>query len=68
LPTSQICTITSIAKAVGVFRIVPAVGIPHPLGDPTTTPAMEKILRRGLVERALRAVATKIETQTIFDI
>jgi hypothetical protein len=28
---------------------------------------MEKILRRGLVERALRAVATKIETQTIFD-
>jgi hypothetical protein len=28
---------------------------------------MEKVLRRGLVERALRAVGTKIETQTIFD-
>jgi hypothetical protein len=28
---------------------------------------MEKALRRGLVERALRAVATKIETQTVFD-
>jgi len=46
---------------------VPAVGIPHPLGDPAATTVKEKTIRRGLVERALRAVASSIETQTIFD-
>jgi glycine reductase len=46
---------------------VAAVGIPHPLGDPVAGMAKEKTIRRGLVERALQAVATRIESPTVFD-
>jgi betaine reductase len=45
---------------------VPAIAIPHPLGDPAKTPAEEHALRRALVERALAALATEIKDQTIF--
>jgi len=51
---------------VGANRIVPAVAIPHPLGDPTKSEKEEKLLRRALVEKALLAFKTKIEEQTIF--
>jgi glycine reductase len=51
---------------VGANRIVPAIAIPHPLGDPTKTPAEEKKLRRALVEKALRALTTPVEEQTVF--
>jgi glycine reductase len=51
---------------VGANRIVPAVAIPHPLGDPTKSEKEEKRLRRNLVEKALNALMTKIEDQTVF--
>jgi glycine reductase len=55
-----------ISQTVGANRIVPAIAIPHPLGDPAKTPAEEHALRRALVERALAALATEIKDQTIF--
>jgi glycine reductase len=55
-----------ISKTVGANRIVPAIAIPHPLGDPAKTPAEEHALRYALVERALDALATEIEDQTVF--
>jgi glycine reductase len=64
--TVHICTIVPISKTVGANRIVPAVAIPHPLGDPTKTRAEEKALRRTLVEKALKAMRTKLEGQTVF--
>jgi glycine reductase complex component B subunit gamma len=67
IPTVHICSIIPISKTVGANRIVPAVAIPHPLGDPTKSPGEEKALRRKLVEKALRALQTKIEGQTVFD-
>jgi glycine reductase len=66
LPTVQVCTITSIAKSVGANRILPAQAIPHPLGNPELSPSQEKLLRRKLVERALAALQTSIDDQTIF--
>lgn len=66
IPTAQVCTIVSIALAVGANRIVPAVAIPHPLGDPELSPALEKQLRRRLVEKALGALQTDLEAQKIF--
>jgi glycine reductase len=51
---------------VGANRIVPAVAIPHPLGDPTKSEIEEKRLRRALVEKALTAFKAKIEEQTVF--
>jgi glycine reductase len=64
--TVHICTIVPISKTVGANRIIPAVAIPHPLGDPTKNKEQEKSLRRKLVERALQAMQTKLEGQTVF--
>jgi betaine reductase len=64
--TVHICTIVPISKTVGANRIVPAVAIPHPLGDPTKSEEQEKALRRTLVEKALEAMQTKLEGQTVF--
>lgn len=64
--TVHICTIIPISRTVGANRIVPAVAIPHPLGDPTKSREEEKLLRRTLLEKALRAMETRVEGQTIF--
>lgn len=64
--TVHICTIVPISKTVGANRIIPAVAIPHPLGDPTKSAEQEKALRRTLVEKALEAMQTKLEGQTVF--
>ena len=66
LPVVHVCTIVPISQTVGANRIIPAVAIPHPLGDPTRTPEEEKIIRRRLVEKALRALQTEITEQTVF--
>jgi betaine reductase len=65
-PVVHICTIVPISLTVGANRIVPAIAIPHPLGDPTKPFEEEKALRRRLVEKALKALQTEIEDQTVF--
>jgi glycine reductase complex component B subunit gamma len=67
IPAVHICSIVPISKTVGANRIVPAIAIPHPLGDPSRSKDEEKALRRGLVERALRALETSIQEQTVFE-
>jgi betaine reductase len=66
IPTVHVCTIVPISKTVGANRIVPAVAIPHPLGDPSKSREEEKSIRRRLVEKALRALQTRIDGQTVF--
>lgn len=66
IPAVHICTIVPISKTVGANRIVPAIAIPHPLGNPVKSREEEKLLRRALVVKALHALETKIEEQTIF--
>ena len=63
----HICTVTPISLTVGANRIIPAVAIPHPLGNPALTHEEEKNLRRGLVEKALKALETEVSDQTIFE-
>jgi glycine reductase len=63
----HICSIVPISKTVGANRIIPAVAIPHPLGDPSKSREGEKTLRRALVEKALRAMETEIEDQRVFE-
>jgi glycine reductase len=67
LPVVHMCTIIPISLTVGANRIVPAVAIPHPLGNPELPPVEEKALRRRLIEKALRALQTEVEGQTVFD-
>jgi len=66
LPTAQICTITTIASAVGVARIIPGLGIPYPLGNPALNEEEEAKLRRKKLELALEALGTKLEQARIF--
>ncbi len=66
MPVVHIATVVPISKTVGANRIVPAVAIPHPLGDPNMQPKEEKYMRRQLVEKALSALQTKIDEQTVF--
>ena len=67
IPVVHICTIVPISLPVGANRIVPAVAIPHPLGNPNLTKEDEKKLRRSLVERALKALTTPVDSQTVFE-
>lgn len=67
LPTVHVCTIVPISLTVGANRIVPAVAIPHPLGNPTLTKEQEKELRRKLILKALNALTVDVERQTVFE-
>jgi glycine reductase len=66
IPVAHICSIITISQTVGANRIVPAIAIPHPLGNPKLPPAEEKELRRSLSRKALLALQTPIVEQTVF--
>ena len=67
LPVVHMCTVTPISMTVGANRIVPTIAIPHPLGNPALTMEEEYEIRKALVEKALNALATEVEGQTIFE-
>ena len=66
IPVVQIATIVPIMLTVGANRIVPGVAIPHPVGDPDRGLETDRAVRREILERALKAMETPIEEQTIF--
>ena len=63
----HVATIVPISLTVGANRIVPAVAIPYPLGNPALPEDEEKELRLNLVKKALRALQTEVEKQTVFE-
>ena len=67
LPVVHVCTVTPISLTVGANRIVPAIAIPHPLGNPALDKAEEKELRRKLVMKALKALETPVDGQKVFE-
>jgi len=67
IPVVHMCTVVPISLTVGANRIVPTVAIPHPLGNPSLEKGEEKKLRRRLVERALKALQTEVDKQTVFE-
>ena len=68
IPVVHICTVVPISLTVGANRIVPAVAIPHPLGDPNLEFEEEQALRRKIVEKALEALQTDVDDQTVFEV
>ncbi len=68
IPVVHMCTVTPISMTVGANRIVPTIAIPYPLGNPALSLEEEKTIRRKLVSRALEALATPVEDQTIFEV
>ena len=67
IPVVHMCTVTPISMTVGANRIVPTIAIPHPLDNPALSHEEEYALRKKLVSRALEALATPVEDQTIFE-
>ena len=68
IPVVHVCTVTPISMTVGAKRIVPAIAIHHPLGNPALTPEEEYNLRKKIVNRALEALTTEVKDQTIFEV
>ena len=67
IPVAQIATIVPIMLTVGTNRIVPGVAIPHPVGDPLKGPEVDHAVRRKVLLKALEALQTDIQEQTIFE-
>ena len=67
IPVVHICTVTPISMTVGANRIVPAIAIPHPLGNPALPMEEEKNIRRQILDKALHALSTEVTEQTIFE-
>ena len=66
IPVEHICPIVPISQTVGANRIVPAVAIPHPLGDPTKSHEEELAIRRAILDKAIKALETPVTEQTVF--
>ena len=67
IPVVHIATVVPISKTIGANRIVPAVGIPHPMGDPRQPFEKSKEIRRQLVVRALKSLTVPIDAATVFE-
>ena len=63
----HIATIVPISVTIGANRIVPAVAIPYPLGNPDLSKTEEINLRLNLVKKSLRALQSEIKELTVFE-
>ncbi len=66
LPAVHVCTIVPISQTVGANRILPSVAIPHPTGNPALSFEDELELRKKMMLKALQALGTSINQQTVF--
>ena len=67
IPVVHVCTVVPISLTIGANRIVPAIGIPYPLGNPTLGEKKSYEIREGLVRRALKTLTVPVEEQTVFE-
>ena len=67
IPVVHVCTVVPISLTIGANRIVPAVGIPYPLGNPLLGDEESYKIRMKLVKKARKALETEISDQTVFE-
>jgi selenoprotein B, glycine/betaine/sarcosine/D-proline reductase family len=67
IPVVHVCTVVPISLTIGANRIVPAVGIPYPLGNPLLSEEDSYKIRLKLVKKALKALETEVADQTVFE-
>lgn len=63
----HMCTVVPISLTIGANRIIPTIGIPYPLGDPNLGEDGSKKLRKDLVLKALKALQTEVNEQTVLE-
>lgn len=68
IPVTVMCNLTNIAKTVGSNRIVPTFAVPYPLGNPQASEEEQWKMRLHRVEKAVEALQTPVEEQTIFTV
>ncbi|MEW5816811.1 MAG: glycine/betaine/sarcosine/D-proline family reductase selenoprotein B, partial [Spirochaetota bacterium] len=68
IPSALITAIPSVAKSVGVSRIITGGGIPYPAGNPSLPREREVEFRKRLVEKALEAILSEIKEPTVFNV
>ena len=66
VPVALITSMVSMAKQMGAKRIINGIRIPHPCGDPELPEESDRALRQGIVECALKALQTDVDSPTIF--
>lgn len=66
MPVAIISAMYPVAEQVGANRIVKAVSIPHPCGDPHLPSEVDARLRREIVETALKAIRAEVKEPTLF--
>ena len=66
IPVAFITAMSTMAKQLGVNRIVTGTKIPHPCGDPNLPAEADKALRREIVKCALATLQTAVSGPTIF--
>ena len=66
IPVALISAMYPVAEQVGASRIVKAVAIPHPCGDPSLPAELDGQLRREIVSTALKALEAKVDRTTVF--
>ncbi len=49
-------TVTPISESVGAVRIIGAIAIPYPVGQPEEAEEKEEILRENIIDKALAAL------------
>jgi len=68
IPVVHVCTVVPISLTVGANRIVPAIAIPHPFGDPALCAEDQLKIRKEIVSTALNALTTEVAEQTVFEV
>ncbi len=66
IPVVQVTAMSTLAKQLGVNRVVAGTKIPHPCGDPTLPAEADLNLRQKIVETVLRALQTDVKAPTVF--
>ena len=63
IPVVHIATVVPISQTVGANRIVPAVAIPHPLGNPALTHEEEKEIRTKMYPKHWKLYRLRLRTR-----
>lgn len=67
IPVSLITALPALAQMTQGGRIVQAVGVPYPMGDPALPPDKDRELRKEIVTTALKALLTEASGPTLFN-
>jgi betaine reductase len=62
-----VTALPTIAVMVGANRVLRGVSITHPTGDPSLSVGDERALRKRLLDRALRMLATEVDARTVWE-